>query len=288
MRTPRLLEEASLHRFLPNILTILGLCAGMTAIRFATLGRWEAAVVAIAIAAVIDALDGGLARLLNAQSKFGAQLDSLSDVISFGVAPALINYLWTLQDIRGLGWVSALVLTVCAALRLARFNTRSVEADLPPWAKRFFTGVPVPAGAGLALMPILISLLIGEELAGTDHMVVRAWLGVYPYITTVWLIIIGGLMISRLPTFSIKDIRISHRMVLPVLVGAGLLAAAMATAPWLTLILCGLAYTASLPFSYHHFRKLQAREAGNGADIAPLHLAPVQTLAEEDGEHPGH
>src|SRR5262249_52979257 len=153
---PRLRDQ-SLNRLIPNMLTVIALCAGLTGIRYALLDKWEAAVIAILVAGILDGLDGRIARLLNGASKFGAELDSLSDFVSFGVAPALPPYYWTLKDRRGIGWALALVFSVCGALRLARFNPRIDNPDLPAWTGKFFTGVPAPAGAGLALTPMVVS-----------------------------------------------------------------------------------------------------------------------------------
>src|SRR5215510_133097 len=158
------LRDQSLNRLIPNMLTIIALCAGLTAIRFGLLGHWEKAVFAIVVAGILDGLDGRIARLLNGASRFGAELDSLSDFISFGVAPALLLYYWTLNGLGGFGWALALLFAVCCALRLARFNTRLENTDLPAWTSRFFTGVPAPAGAGLALLPIFATLELGRGL----------------------------------------------------------------------------------------------------------------------------
>jgi CDP-diacylglycerol--serine O-phosphatidyltransferase len=147
----------SINMLIPNILTTLALCAGMTAIRFAVLAKWEAAVIALIVAAIFDALDGRIARLLGGTSRFGAELDSLSDFVSFGVAPAVMIYLWTMHAAGGLGWALALLFSVCCALRLARFNIKAGESDLPPWAFNYFTGVPTPAGAGMVILPMLLT-----------------------------------------------------------------------------------------------------------------------------------
>ena len=143
---PHRLRDQSLNRLIPNMLTIGALCAGLTAVHFGLQGFREKAIVAIVVAGILDTLDGRIARLLNGSSKFGAELDSLSDFVSFGVVPALLLYQWALKDLRGMGWALALVFAVCCALRLARFNTKLDNADLPAWTARFFTGVPAPLG----------------------------------------------------------------------------------------------------------------------------------------------
>src|SRR3954452_2071850 len=212
-----------INRLLPNVLTMLALCAGLTAIRFGIQQRWEPAVVSIIVAALFDALAGRIARLLNGQSKFGAELDSLSDVVSFGVAPAMLLYLWSLSKGGSLGWIAVLSLSVCAALRLARFTTNLGESDLPPYAYNYFTGVPAPAAAGLALLPIILSFEAGTEIASATLPV------------ALWTAAVALLMVSQLPTFSMKGIRVPQKYVMPVLVCVGLLAAALVSAPWPTL-----------------------------------------------------
>ena len=260
---PRL-KGLSINHLLPNVLTVLALCSGLTAIRFAMHERWEPAVIAIVIAAILDALDGRIARLLNGQSKFGAELDSLSDVVSFGVAPALMLYLWGLGAAGSFGWIAALAYAVCCALRLARFNSRLGVPDLPPWAFNYFTGVPAPAGAGLVLLPMVAGFELGPSVTG------------HPVLIVPWTLAIGLLMVSTLPTFSGKGMRVPTNYVVPALVGVGLLAAFLVAQPWWTLILLGVAYLALLPFSVRQFRKLQRA----AAEIQ----APVEGPAE--GETP--
>lgn len=245
---PRL-KGLPFNTILPNAITVLALCAGLTGIRFAMADRWQPAVLAIVIAAVLDAMDGRVARMLNGQSKFGAELDSLSDVISFGVAPALLLYMWTLNGAGTLGWVAALAFAVCCALRLARFNSRLGAPDLPPWAFNYFTGVPAPAGAALVLLPMILGFEAGSDWAG------------HPLLVVPWTLLIAGLMVSTIPTFSFKGLRVPQQYVVPVLVGVGLLAAALASQPWWTLVAIGLAYMASFPFSIRQFQRLQAAAA---------------------------
>ncbi len=245
---PRL-KGLSFNHLLPNVLTVLALCAGLTAIRFAIQGHWEPAVFAIIIAAALDALDGRIARMLNAQSKFGAELDSLSDAISFGVAPAIMLYLWALDGSGTFGWIAALAYAVCCALRLARFNSRLGAADLPPWAFNYFTGVPAPAGAGLVLLPMIVGFEAGTEWAG------------HPLVVVPWTLLIAGLMVSTLPTFSFKGMRVPQEYVVPGLAGVGLLAAALVTQPWWTLAFVGVAYMATIALSTRQFRKLQRAAA---------------------------
>jgi CDP-diacylglycerol--serine O-phosphatidyltransferase len=255
-RPPRL-GGLSVNRMLPNVLTMLALCAGVTAMRFAIQGRFEAAVISIIIAAVLDALDGRIARLLNGQSRFGEELDSLSDVVSFGVAPAMVLYLWTLSTAGALGWIAVLALSVCAALRLARFNSKLGQNDMPAYAYNYFTGVPAPAGAGLALLPLVLSFEIDREVLAS------AW------IVVPWTLAVALLMVSWLPTFSLKGLRVPQRWVVPILVCVGLLAAALVSAPWLTLATIGILYVASLPFSVREFNRLKSEAARLQAQLAP-------------------
>lgn len=249
LRPPRL-KGLSLNNLLPNMLTMLNLASGMTAMRFAIDAHWKEAVLAIAAGALFDMLDGRIARMLNAQSKFGEELDSLADVVSFGVAPALILYLWTLHDARSIGWIVALVLGGCAALRLARFNTMlGAAAEKPPFAYNYFTGVPVPAGAFLALLPLIATLEVGPEIFDR------------PWIVVPWTLLVSGLMISAIPTFSMKGLRIPQRFVVFVLLGVGVAAAALVSAPWTTLAFVGLAYIISVPFSARRYKLLEAEAA---------------------------
>jgi CDP-diacylglycerol--serine O-phosphatidyltransferase len=232
----RRIQELSVNRLVPNVLTLLALCAGMTAIRFALNGNFQAAVFAIIVAAILDGLDGRVARLLKVTSRFGAELDSLSDFVSFGVAPATVLYLWTMSALHSVGWAIVLFYAVCCALRLARFNTQ-LTAEPTPHVAGFFTGVPAPAGAGLVLMPMFASFEWGE------------WIVRSPYFNALWIAGIAALMISRIPTFSLKKFNIPHRFVVPTLLGIGLLAAFATTAPWPTLTLIGLLYLGSIPLT---------------------------------------
>ncbi|OYQ31542.1 CDP-diacylglycerol--serine O-phosphatidyltransferase [Niveispirillum lacus] len=263
LRPPRL-KGLSINKLLPNMLTMLNLASGMTAIRFAMEGKWQEAVIAIAVAAVFDMLDGRIARMLNAQSKFGEELDSLSDVVSFGVAPAMILYLWSLDDARTLGWMAALLMGVCAALRLARFNTMlGAAAEKPAFAYNYFTGVPAPAGAFLALLPLIATLEAGP-----------GWFD-SPWIVAPWTVAVAGLMISAVPTFSMKGLRIPQRYVVFVLLGVGAIAAALVSAPWMTLSVVGLAYIISIPFSARRYKEL--------AEAAAI-LQEVPPTAEPDAK----
>lgn len=249
IRPPRI-PGLSINRLIPNILTLLALCAGLTSIRFGLHGAWEHAVLAIILAGILDGLDGRVARLLQGTSKFGAELDSLSDFVSFGVAPAMVLYFWTMQGAGGLGWAMVLLYTVCCGLRLARFNTMLGQADLPPYAYNFFTGVPAPAAAGVVLLPMVASFEFGGGFFDR------------PTVVSVFLLGVSFLMVSTIPTFSFKKVRIPNAWVLPILLIIGLLAAFLVTEPWKTLAVVGFAYVGLIPLSIRSFRRLKAQAEG--------------------------
>src|SRR5579883_2521573 len=248
MRRPRVrvrpIGTLSLNRLIPNILTLLALCAGMTAIRLALNGKYESAAAAIIIAGILDGIDGRIARLLKGTSPFGAQLDSLSDFVSFGVAPAVLLYLWTMAALQSLGWALVLLFGVCCALRLARFNTQ-IGAELPPYAYNFFTGVPAPAGAGLVMIPMFLNFESGIDFFRS------------PILCGAVLAAVAALMVSRVPTFAFKSFRIPREWVLPTLLLVGALAAFLTTEPWLTLLIIGALYIGSIPVSIRAYARLR-------------------------------
>ncbi|MDR3425184.1 MAG: CDP-diacylglycerol--serine O-phosphatidyltransferase [Alphaproteobacteria bacterium] len=244
----RIVKDLPITRLLPNMLTLLSLCSGLTGVRFALQERWEYAVLAILIASVFDVLDGRVARMLNIASKFGAELDSLSDAISFGVAPGFIMYEWVLKDAGGIGWIAVLLFAVCCALRLARFNTMLEDHDIPLWAKRYFTGVPAPAGACLGLLPLALVLQFGNGAQAPGP------------VYAVWMIAVGGLMVSRLPTFALKGWRIAPVWVAPLFVGGVAIAAGLITNTWLTLSALGLLYVLALPLGWYSYRSRAKKE----------------------------
>jgi CDP-diacylglycerol--serine O-phosphatidyltransferase len=242
-----------LRALIPNAVTVLALCFGLTAVRFGIAGEWEKAVGAIVVAGVLDGIDGRIARLLKGTSRFGAELDSLSDVTAFGVAPALIMYLWSLQHLPGLGWVVALAHAVTCALRLARFNASIDSEDQPHKRAGFLTGVPAPVAAGLTLSPMLLSFWL--EPAFLEDLDVRASL-VAPVIIAVAL-----LMVSNVPTYSWGSVRIRRGARLPALAAVGLFAGSLFSAPWMTLSLVCLAYAATLPFAWRSYARIKRRTA---------------------------
>jgi CDP-diacylglycerol--serine O-phosphatidyltransferase len=240
----RRLKMMSLSKIIPNLITVMALCAGLTGIRFALQEKWEFAIGAIALAAILDTLDGRMARLLKGQSKFGAELDSLSDFISFGVAPALILFFWTTQSIHGVGWASVLFFSTCMALRLARFNTKLDDPDPPSFAARFFSGIPAPAAAGLACLPVILSFEINQG-------VIRQ-----PYVIAGWLVLVGLMMVSSIPTFSFKGTKLPQKLVIPVFVVAGLFIACALTETWIALAALIITYILTIPLSYRSYRRL--------------------------------
>jgi CDP-diacylglycerol--serine O-phosphatidyltransferase len=247
-----------LPRMIPNLMTLIALAAGLTAIQFAWDSNWERAVLAILVAVILDTMDGATARLLNATSEFGAQLDSLSDFLAFGVAPSIILYSWILEDSGKIGWMAMLIFAAAAALRLARFNV--TQKELPAWKKGFFSGIPAPAGAGLALLPLIV--WIQEPRFFAEYAFASPLVGL-------WTIFIAAMMVSRIPTFSTKMIKLPAKFAMPALAFAALMIAALVHAPWQTLTILGIAYMIAVPFAISHFRKLQKENADN-EDLADL------------------
>ena len=259
-RRPRY-KGPSFNRMVPNLLTLLGLCAGLTSMRFALEGRFGSAAVAIAVAGAIDGMDGRLARMLKATSRFGAEFDSLADFLSFGVAPAFILYLWSLQRAGGYGYTPCLIFAVCMALRLARFNAALDGALKPAYAYNFFTGVPAPAGAGLALFPLFLGLE-AQSLGWSWVLSVTQ----YPLFCAVVLTGTALLLVSTLPVWSFKNFKVPAEYVLPLLLGAVTYAALLVADPWGALAAAGLIYLGMLPFSVRSFRRLRREAEGTPDD----------------------
>jgi len=236
-RVAELREDVPFGKFLPNALTLVGLCCGATAIRFALQGNWEAAVIAIICASIFDMLDGRMARLFGADSAFGAQLDSLADLVSFGIAPSVVVYSWTLNQGGYAGWAAVLIFSACCAIRLARFNIESVadkEGD-PTIAHPYFTGMPTPAAACLILLPLLLSFQTGGEIFRS------------PLISGAMIAITSALMVSRVPTLSVKHLKITRQFRAPVLGMIGLLLGSAVIWPWATMTACLIVYLAYVP-----------------------------------------
>lgn len=236
-----------------NVVTSLALCSGLSGVRFAILGDWQSAVAMIMVAAVLDGLDGRIARLLRGESRFGAELDSLSDAISFGVSPALILYLWSLKSLPKVGWLCALSLAVFCALRLARFNAKIDESDQPRKAAGYLTGVPAPVGAGLAMLPLYLWFCTDEPMF------------LHPYLVAPWVGLIALLMVSSVATFSWTSFRLRRNIRFEVLAVLVMIGAALLTAPWQTLSALCVAYLLALPFSIAGYARItRLREAGEG------------------------
>ncbi len=241
---------------IPNAITALALCLGLTGVRFAfsaaggDVKDWELALACVVGAGILDGMDGRIARLLRADSKFGAELDSLSDNIAFGTAPALILFLWSLQHAPKFGWTAALALAVCCALRLARFNARLDAGEQPHKSAGFNTGVPAPAGAGLAFIPIFLWLVSGERP------LFQAW----PLVMA-WTLFVAALMISSLPTYSWSSIRIRREWRLFTLAGVAILGAALLTATWYTLLAIALLYLLMIPVAFASYAGVKRRRA---------------------------
>lgn len=252
---------------IPNAMTLLAMCAGLTAVRLALEDRWEAAIVAMVLAIILDGLDGGVARLLNGATRFGAELDSLADLVNFGVVPALLLYFWTMQDAGRTGWIAVLLFAVCGALRLARFNVAlDANAEAPPsetdpMAGRYFTGVPAPAGAGLALLPLLGWMAFGWDAFKQPHLV------------ALWSGLVALLMVSRIPTFSVKRLRVPRQVAPAILLAVVGFGAVLASYPLITLVGVGAVYLVSLPISARRYRRELAAEiaraSGKVADLKP-------------------
>ena len=246
----------TLRAMLPNAITAAALCSGLTGIRFAIDGQWAFAIGLVVLAGVLDGIDGRIARLLNAQSRFGAELDSLADSLSFGVAPALILFLWSLNDWPRFGWFAALAFAICCALRLARFNARIDVDDQPHKSAGFLTGVPAPVGAGLAFTPFYL----WHE---TGYAALRE-----PVFMAAWLTLIAGLMISNLPTLSWASLRPRRSIRLPLIAFTGLAFAALLLEPWWTLAAISIVYLALMPYGLVKYARIRRRRKADAESAA--------------------
>jgi CDP-diacylglycerol--serine O-phosphatidyltransferase len=260
---PRQFRRIPVRTLAPNLVTLLALCAGLTGIRMAFENRYGLALAAIVFAAFLDGIDGRLARLLKGTSKFGAELDSLSDFVNFGVAPGLILYFWGLHDLKSAGWIAAMAFAICAGLRLARFNVMSADPERRAWASNFFVGVPAPAGAIIVLLPIYAAFL------GLPRPQFLTWL------TLAYTLVIAALMVSRLPVYSGKRIgtRVPPEMVGPVIILLVLFVALLIAYPWIILTIGTLCYLASLPLGWLSYKAYEQRasraDATAGATPTP-------------------
>jgi CDP-diacylglycerol--serine O-phosphatidyltransferase len=249
---PRRFRAVPIRIILPNLVTILALCLGLTAIRLAADGQFDKAVLAILAAAVLDGIDGRLARALKGTTRFGAELDSLADFLDFGVAPALTLYFWSLSNVKSFGWFAAMVFAIACALRLARFNVAIDDEDKPSWASQFFTGMPAPAGAVVVLMPLYL------HLSALELTIPR---GFVP-LEIIYVLAIAALMASRIPHWSGKTIgRVPRDQVIFVLFGVAIVILLLATFTMEMLIVLTLAYLIHIPFSMRRLRTLQAGDS---------------------------
>ncbi len=237
-------DKKNARMILPNMLTLIGVCIGLTSIRFALDGRYELAIIAIIFAALIDGLDGRIARLIKGTSKVGKELDSLTDMISFGVAPAFIMYFWKLNTLERFGWLLCLVYVICVALRLARFNINSIQES--SWRDNFFEGVPSPAGGILVLTPLIISL------SGFDYIQLN-----YDIIVPLFFVITSFLLISKFPTYSFKKIVIPRRPTIFLLFGIVLFFGLILVYTFNVIAISAIVYLCLLPISFFHFQKIK-------------------------------
>ncbi|WP_246672242.1 MULTISPECIES: phosphatidylcholine/phosphatidylserine synthase [unclassified Mesorhizobium] len=235
---------------LPNLVTVLAICAGLSGIRFAFENRFEIAVVMVLLAAFLDGIDGRLARMLKATSKFGAQMDSLADIVNFGVAPALVLYAFLLDRAGSPGWIAALLFTIACGMRLARFNVLADDTDQPAWQTEYFVGVPAPAGAVLVMLPLYLYFLrLGLEPTRPAA-----------FVATGFTVLVAFLLVSRLPVYSGKSVKVPGDRVLPVILGVVLYILLLMTYPWYTLTASVAGYLLFLPFSVRAYSKRAMRE----------------------------
>jgi CDP-diacylglycerol---serine O-phosphatidyltransferase len=260
----RVFKPVPIRVIIPNIITLIALCLGLTAIRLAYEGRYEPAVIAIIVAAVLDGVDGRIARLLKGTSRFGAELDSLADFVNFGVTPALILYSFLLHELRALGWISVLVFAIAMALRLARFNVMLDDPDRPEWKKNFFTGMPAPAGAVTSLLPLYLYFL-GVPVTGS---------GVAP-VALVYLLGLAFLMVSTIPVYSGKNVgKVPRHWVLPIFVLSAAAFGLLVSFPFEMLTAITIIFLATIPAGVLRYRKLD-REYAARPPSAPEVEPPV-------------
>ncbi len=265
----RLFKPVPVRVIIPNIITLIALCLGLTAIRLAFEGRYEPAVVAIVVAALLDGIDGRVARMLKGTSRFGAELDSLADFVNFGVTPALILYSFLLNELKAIGWIAVLVFAIAMVLRLARFNVMLDDPHRPEWKKNFFTGMPAPAGALTSMLPLYLSFLgvpMGPAAAP---------------IALVYLLGLAFLMVSTIPVYSGKTIglRVPRHWVLPIFVLSAAVFGLLANFPWEMLTAITVLFLASIPFSIMRYRQLDRAHAAQVVQAQPPSSEPEPPAA---------
>ena len=265
-------REVPIRILIPSMFTLLALCAGLTAIRMAIEHRFDVAIAAIVLAAVLDALDGRVARLLKASSRFGAELDSLADFVNFGVAPAIVVFTWALDGLRSMGWIVVLVFAVCAALRLARFNV-ALDANQPAWKGDYFVGVPAPAGALVVMLPLYLE---GIGIAGVQS---------FAPLILAYTLAIALLMVSFVPTYSGKLFgqRVAREYVLPVFILGALFVAVLLTYPYVTMVVGTVTYLCVIPFSFMSYQKRQNEDARSAKEQSGSKKRGRKPPAEQPG-----
>ena len=271
----RTFRPIPIRTLVPNVITLLALCAGLTAIRIAAEGRFDLALAAIIFAAILDGIDGRLARILKGTTRFGAELDSLADFVNFGVAPALILWFWGLHEVKAVGWIGAMVFAICAGLRLARFNVMIEDPNRPAWASNFFVGMPAPGGAIAVFLPVYIHFLGAPKIM--------------PALGVVYTLVIAFLMISKLPVYSGKKLgtRVPPDMVLPVFVLVVLFFALLLSFPWEVMTTGTLLYLASLPFGFLSYLRYARAEAAGATAEPDEEARPPRELPAPEAPRPG-
>jgi CDP-diacylglycerol--serine O-phosphatidyltransferase len=272
MRQLRQLRPIPVRAVLPNLVTLLSLCAGLTSMRMSIETRYDWAIAAVAIAAALDGIDGQVARFLKSASRFGAELDSLADFVNFGVAPGILLYVWTLDEAGSVGWIAALIFAICAALRLARFNVALEGPAKPEWQAGYFVGVPAPAGAMIVFLPVYL------EFIGAPHGFLTA------PVVLIYTLGVAMLMVSQLPTWSSKLIgrRIRRDLVLPLFVLVVLVVALLLSFPWQTMTVLSLVYIASLPLSWRAYQRRLAADAAAAKDLDTPSASPHGDMPADD------
>jgi CDP-diacylglycerol---serine O-phosphatidyltransferase len=244
------LHEIPIRKLIPNLITVLAICAGLTGIRLAYEGRFELAVGMVLLAAFLDGIDGRIARLIKGETRFGAEMDSLADIVNFGVAPAFVLYAYVLHDVKTLGWVAAVAYVIACALRLARFNVMNIGVQNVGWRRNYFVGVPAPMGAALVFLPFYL----GTADHGSDRLVAIG--------ASLFTLFIAFLLVSRLPVWSGKSFAFKKDYMIPAIMGVVVFVLVLASEPWLTLSLCVIAYLVFLPLSTRsYWRRSKAEEA---------------------------
>jgi len=262
-------KSQTVSKLIPNIVTLMALCAGLSSIKFCFSGKWEWAVAAIVLAALFDSLDGRVARFLDGSTQFGTELDSLSDFISFGVAPAIVVYLWSLSSFPKLGWSVAMLYAVCLSLRLARFNTMA-DRDLPKWQNSYFRGIAAPTAAGLVLLPLMCSFYFGSDFFNA------------PAINIATLFISSVLMVSTIPTYSFKRIKIPQKFVVLVFVLVAVFFTLLLTQFWLAIIAIISLYCLTIPFSMVSYRRIESNREITGPSEETMNVVSLRQSSKKD------